>query len=105
MTIDGSEHFAMTGQDRDAHCRVDPDTDAGAEIDGTEMPGSPAVPPDTCGAAIPIPAARIAVKLAITALFCMVAAVFMSVETRTGSFEFRAAQQAVDATLARPPRR
>jgi hypothetical protein len=33
-----------------------------------------------------MPAARIAVKLAITALFCMVAAVFMSVETRTGSF-------------------
>ena len=32
-------------------------------------------------------AARIAVKLAITALFCMVADVFMSVETRTGSWD------------------
>ena len=60
---------------------------AGAEIDGTDMPGTPAAPPDTGGAAIPMPAARIAVKPAITALFCMVADVFMSVETRTGSFD------------------
>ena len=66
---------------------ADPDSGAGTEIDGTEMPGIPAIPPETDGAAIPIPAARMAVKPAITALFCMVAAVFMSVDTRTGSFD------------------
>jgi hypothetical protein len=55
---------------------------AGAEIDGI---ATPAAPPDMDGAATPMLAARIAVKLAITALFCMVADVFMSVETRTGS--------------------
>ena len=58
---------------------------AGAEIDGIEIEGTPAAPPDMDGAATPMLAARIAVKLAITALFCMVADVFMSVETRTGS--------------------
>jgi hypothetical protein len=66
---------------------TDPETGAGTEIDGTEILGTPEVPPDACGAAIPIPAARIAVNPAITALFCMVAAVFWSVDTRTGSFD------------------
>jgi hypothetical protein len=55
---------------------TDPDTGAGTEIDGTEILGTPEVPRDACGAAIPIPAARMAVSPAITALFCMVAAVF-----------------------------
>ena len=65
----------------------DTDTGAGNEIDVTEMPDTAEVPPDTCGAAMPMPAARIAVKPAMAALFCMVAAVFMSVDTRTGSFD------------------
>jgi len=61
---------------------------AGAEIDGIEMPKTPAAPAaPLCkdGAATPMPAARMAVSAAITALFCMVAAVFWSVDTRTGS--------------------
>jgi len=58
---------------------------AGAEIAGIDIDGTPAAPPDIDGADTPMLAARIAVKLAITALFCMVADVFMSVETRTGS--------------------
>ncbi len=62
---------------------ADPDT--GAEIDEIDIEGVPPVPPDTDGAAIPMPAAKIAVKPAITVLFCMVAVVFMSVDTRTGS--------------------
>jgi hypothetical protein len=61
---------------------------AGAEIDGMEIPKTPAAPAaPLCkdGAATPMPAARIAVNAAITALFCMVAAVFWSVDARTGS--------------------
>jgi len=60
---------------------------ADAEIDGIEIPKTPAAPAaPLCkdGAATPMPAARIAVSAAITALFCMVAAVFWSVDTRTG---------------------
>jgi hypothetical protein len=49
---------------------------AGAEIDGTESPKTPAAPLCKDGAATPILAARIPVNAAITALFCMVAAVF-----------------------------
>ena len=56
------------------------------------------------GAATPMLAARIAVKLAITALFCMVAAVFMSVETRTGSCEVPR-NMPLEAATARPTRR
>src|ERR1035438_6874738 len=36
----------------------DTDTGAGNEIDVTEMPDTAEVPPDTCGAAMPMPAAR-----------------------------------------------
>jgi hypothetical protein len=51
---------------------------AGAEIDGMEIPKTPAAPaaPLCKDGAAPMPAARIAVNAAITALFCIVAAVF-----------------------------
>ena len=74
------------------HCACSlhaPDTGVAPKSTGRD-PGNTSRAARHGGAATPMLAARIAVKLAITALFCMVADVFMSVETRTGSWEVAA---------------